>query len=308
MEQEEMKQKKRRKSTTDSYQALFMLAPMMIGFILFTYVPIAYILRYAMYQSNGFKETWIGLENFIRLFTRDEIYWKTVLNAVILSMGKLLVEIPLALVLAVLLNKGLKATGFFRVTLFLPAIISTAIAGLIFSLMFAAFNGIINGMLMNVHIISRPINWFGNKWSAMFVLGLASVWNNYGINMIFFLMVLQSVPLELYECAQMDGITPMKKFFYITLPMIGPTFQAVLLMAIVGSLKVSDLVLATTNGQPAGGTEVVMTYVFKYFFGYDGRNIEVGYASAMAVVTGIILAIISVIYMQATKKLGHSTE
>ena len=147
-----MKQKKRRKSTTDSYQALFMLAPMMIGFILFTYVPIAYILRYAMYQSNGFKETWIGLENFIRLFTRDEIYWKTVLNAVILSMGKLLVEIPLALVLAVLLNKGLKATGFFRVTLFLPAIISTAIAGLIFSLMFAAFNGIINGMLMNVHI------------------------------------------------------------------------------------------------------------------------------------------------------------
>ena len=303
-----MKQKKRRKSTTDSYQALFMLAPMMIGFILFTYVPIAYILRYAMYQSNGFKETWIGLENFIRLFTRDEIYWKTVLNAVILSMGKLLVEIPLALVLAVLLNKGLKATGFFRVTLFLPAIISTAIAGLIFSLMFAAFNGIINGMLMNVHIISRPINWFGNKWSAMFVLGLASVWNNYGINMIFFLMVLQSVPLELYECAQMDGITPMKKFFYITLPMIGPTFQAVLLMAIVGSLKVSDLVLATTTGQPAGGTEVVMTYVFKYFFGYDGRNIEVGYASAMAVVTGIILAIISVIYMQATKKLGHSTE
>ena len=72
--------------------------------------------------------------------------------------------------------------------------------------MFAAFNGIINGMLMNVHIISRPINWFGNKWLAMFVLGLASVWNNYGINMIFFLMALQSVPLELYECAEIDGI------------------------------------------------------------------------------------------------------
>ena len=66
--------------------------------------------------------------------------------------------------------------------------------------------------------------------------------------------------------------------------------------------------MATTNGQPAGGTEVVMIYVFKYFFGYDGRTIEVGYASAMAVVTGIILAIISLIYMKATDKLGHSTE
>lgn len=297
-----------RRRKTDSYQALLMLAPMMIGFIVFTYVPIAYILRYAMYDSNGFKETWVGFDNFVRVFTRDAMYWKSVLNAVILSLGKLVIEIPLALLLAVLLNKGLKGTGFFRATLFLPAIISTAITGLVFSLMFAAFNGIVNGMLLNAHIITGPINWFGNKWLAMFVLGLASIWNNYGINMIFFLMALQSVPKELYECAELDGITPIKKFFHITLPMIGPTFQAVLLMALVGSLKVSDLVLATTNGQPAGGTEVVMTYVFKYFFGYDGRNIEVGYASAMAVVTGIILAIISLIYMKSTNKLGNSME
>lgn len=201
-----MKEKKKRRTGTDSYQALLMLAPMMIGFVVFTYVPIAYILRYAMYDSNGFRETWVGFNNFARVFTRDSMYWKSVLNAVILSLGKLVVEIPLALLLAVFLSKKLRGTGFFRVTLFLPAIISTAIAGLIFSLMFAAFNGIINGMLMNVHIISRPINWFGNKWLAMFVLGLAPVWNNYGINMIFFLMALQSVPLELYECAEIDGI------------------------------------------------------------------------------------------------------
>ena len=303
-----MIKKTRHKRGTDSTQAMIMLAPMFVGFVIFTYVPIIYILRYALYQSNGFTEEWVGLENFVRLFTRDAMYWKSVANTFILAFGKLLLEIPLALLLAVLLNKGLKATGFFRVTLFLPAIISTAITGLIFSLMFAAYNGIINEMLVNIGFLSKPVNWFGNKWSALFVLGLASVWNNFGINMIFFLMALQSVPMELYECAEIDGITPAKKFFYITLPMIGPTFHAVLLMAIVGSLKVADLILASTNGQPAGGTEVVMTYVFKYFFGYDGRNIEVGYASAMAVITGIILAIVSFIYMKSTNKLGHSTE
>lgn len=295
-----MIKKTRHKRGTDSTQAMIMLAPMFVGFVIFTYVPIIYILRYALYQSNGFTEEWVGLENFVRLFTRDAMYWKSVANTFILAFGKLLLEIPLALLLAVLLNKGLKATGFFRVTLFLPAIISTAITGLIFSLMFAAYNGIINEMLVNIGFLSKPVNWFGNKWSALFVLGLASVWNNFGINMIFFLMALQSVPMELYECAEIDGITPAKKFFYITLPMIGPTFQAVLLMAIVGSLKVADLILASTNGQPAGGTEVVMTYVFKYFFGYDGRNIEVGYASAMAVITGIILAIVSFIYMNVS--------
>lgn len=300
--------RKKKKIGGDSVQAVLMLAPMMIGFIIFTYVPIVYILRYSFYESNGIKATWVGLENFIRVFTRDTAYWKSLVNVFILAFGKLAVEIPLSLFLAVLLNKGLKATGFFRVALFLPAIISTAITGLIFSLMFASFNGIINGMLQNIGLIEAPVNWFSKKGTAMSVLGLASVWNNYGVNMIFFLMALQSVPAELYECAQIDGVTPIKKFFRITLPMIGPTFQAVVLMSIVASLKMSELILASTNGQPAGQTEVVITYVFKYFFGYDGRKIEVGYASAMALVTGVILAAVSFVYMKLTNSLGHSTD
>lgn len=303
-----MKRGKGERLTGDSVQAMGMLAPMMLGFVIFTYVPIAYILRYSLYNSNGFKESWVGLNNFVRLFTRDATYWKSLVTTFILAFGKLLIEIPLAMILALLLNKGIKGTGFFRVTLFLPAIISTAICGLIFSLMFASYNGIINTMLQNWGWIQKPISWFSNRWTALLVLGLASVWNNFGINMIFFLMALQSVPKELYESASIDGITPVRRFFSITLPMIGPTFQSVLLMAIVGSLKMADLILASTNGQPAGGTEVVMTYVFKYFFGYSGRRVEVGYASAMAVVTGIILAIVSFVYMRMTKKIGNSVE
>lgn len=303
-----MKRGKGERLTGDSAQAMGMLAPMMLGFVIFTYVPIVYILRYSLYNSNGFKESWVGLNNFVRLFTRDATYWKSLVTTFILAFGKLLIEIPLAMILALLLNKGIKGTGFFRVTLFLPAIISTAICGLIFSLMFASYNGIINTMLQNWGWIQKPISWFSNRWTALLVLGLASVWNNFGINMIFFLMALQSVPKELYESASIDGITPVRRFFSITLPMIGPTFQSVLLMAIVGSLKMADLILASTNGQPAGGTEVVMTYVFKYFFGYSGRRVEVGYASAMAVVTGIILAIVSFVYMRMTKKIGNSVE
>lgn len=303
-----LKRGKGERLTGDSVQAMAMLAPMMCGFVVFTYVPIAYILRYSLYNSNGFKESWVGLNNFVRLFTRDAAYWKSLVTTFILAFGKLLIEIPLAMILALLLNKGIKGTGFFRVTLFLPAIISTAICGLIFSLMFASYNGVINTMLQNWGWIQKPISWFSNRWTALLVLGLASVWNNFGINMIFFLMALQSVPKELYESASIDGITPARRFFSITLPMIGPTFQSVLLMAIVGSLKMADLILASTNGQPAGGTEVVMTYVFKYFFGYSGRRVEVGYASAMAVVTGIILAIVSFIYMRMTKKIGNSVE
>ncbi|MDR2933456.1 MAG: sugar ABC transporter permease [Oscillospiraceae bacterium] len=299
--------KKKNRFSSDSRQAVIMLAPMLVGFALFTYVPIFYILRYCMFYYNGFKSSFTGLDNFVRVFTRDPKFWMSIVNTFILSGCKLLIEIPLALMLAVLLNKALKGTNFFRVTLFLPAIMSTAIIGLIFSLMFAAYQGVINNILMQVGLINAPINWFGEKWTAMSVIGIASVWNYFGINMIFFLMALQSVPKDLYECADIDGITPMRKFFSITLPMIGPIFQVVLLMAIVGSLKVSDLVLVLTNGQPGGSTEVVMTYVFKSFFGRDNRSVEIGYASAMSIITGIILAIVSYIYMRMTRKMNENT-
>ena len=290
----------------DSVQAVMMVAPMMIGFILFTYVPIIYLVRCSFFSSNGFKEKYIALQNFERIFLRDPDYWRSVVTTFILAFGKLAVQIPLALFLAVLLNKGLKATAIYRVTLFLPAIIASSITGLIFSLLFASYNGMINSMLESIGL--HGVGWFETRGTALIVLGLASIWNNFGVTMIFFLSALQTVPDELYECAAMDGITPVKEFFSITLPMIGPTFTSVVLLGIVGALKMSDLILASTNGQPSGGTEVVMTYVFKYFFGYDLRQTEIGYASAMSVVTAVILAMVALIYNRATNKLAHSID
>lgn len=295
---------KKIKFNSDNVQAVLMVLPFLLGFILFSYVPIIYILRYAFTNYSGFGDyEFTGLANFVRVFQRDPDFWQSLVNTVVLSAGKLAIEIPLALILAVLLNKKLKGMAFFRVTLFLPAIISAVIIGLIFSLLFASQNGMINGILMNIGMIEKPINWFNTKWKAMSVLGIASIWQNYGINMIFFLMALQSIPQELYDCASIDGATGLNRFFKITLPMIAPIFQSILLMAIVGSLKVCDLVISCTNGQPGGTTEVVMTYIYKSFFGKSGRNIEVGYASSMALITAIFLAMVTFVYLKATKKL-----
>ena len=293
-----------KKISKDNIQAFLMILPFLIGFIIFSYVPIVYILRYAFTDYRGIGDVhFTGLANFVRIFKREPDFWMSLVNTVVLALGKLAVEIPLALLLAVFLNKKLKGVSFFRVTLFMPAIISAAIIGLIFSLLFASYNGMINSILQNLGLITKPINWFNTKSKAMLILGIASVWQNYGINMIFFLMALQSIPKELYECAAIDGATGPKCFFKITLPMIAPIFQSILLMAIVGSLKVCDLVISCTNGQPGGTTEVVMTYIYKSFFGKSGRNIEIGYASAMALVTAIFLGIVTVVYLKATKKL-----
>ncbi len=281
-----------------------MILPFLLGFILFSYVPIFYILRYAVTDYNGYAQAnFTGWYNFERIFTRDPDYWMSLVNTVMLSFCKLLVEIPLALLLAVLLNQKIKGIGFFRVTLFLPAVISAAIIGLIFSLLFASFKGMINTILQSLNLIAKPINWFSTKGNAMLVLGIASVWQNYGINMMFFLMALQSIPEEINECAELDGATGLRKFFRITLPMIAPIFESVLLMAIIGSLKVCDLVISLTDGQPGGQTEVVMTYIYKFFFGKSGRNIDIGYASAMSVITALFLGLVTLVYVQGSKRL-----
>jgi len=289
----------------DSTQAVLMILPILIGFFTFTYFPILYIIRYSVTDFNGFVGSFVGFDNFVRLFTRDTAFWQSLLNTFILTGGKLMIEIPLALLFAVLLNKALKGTSFFRVMMFLPSIISTAIVGLIFTLMFAAFRGVINTMLMNIGLIESSIDWFSTRWTALFVIGTASIWAFLGVNIVFFLMALQGIPKEIHECADLDGATGLKKFFHVTLPMIGPVFRIVLLNAIIGSIQVADLVLASTNGQPNGQTEVVMTHIFKHFFGLDGRRMEVGYSSSMSVITAIILGVITFIYLKSSKKMAQ---
>ena len=290
----------------ESLQCYAMLAPMLIGFGLFTIYPMYWLIHWAFFNYDGIAfATFTGFDNFIRVFTRDPAYWASLLNTLIIVSAKMFIQMPLALVLAVLLNKSTRVNSFFRTAFFMPTIISTAIVGLVFFMMFNPYQGIVNGLLQVVGV-KDPINWFNNRWLADGVIVIAEVWKNFGLNMIFFLMGLQSIPNELYECSDIDGASKRVQFFKITLPMLSPITKVVVMLSMVGSMKVVDLILVLTNGQPGGQTEVIMTYVFKYFFSYgvaDSTN-QYGYASALAVVTALVLAVLTMVYFRATKKMG----
>lgn len=291
----------RRSQWVGSY---LMIAPMLIGFCVFTIYPICWAIRYAFFDYDGIEAFFVGFDNFIRLFTRDPDYWQALLNTFILAFGKLAIELPLALLLAILLKNSVKGSGIFRTIFFLPNIISQAIMGLIFFFMFDTANGIINNALMEWNIIGLPINWFGHKWTAMLVIAFVSIWQGFGINMLFFLSGIQGIPADLYECASLDGAGKWKSFVHITLPMLAPTMRIILMLAMIGTMQTTDLVLVLTNGQPAGKTEVIMTYIFKYFFNYgEGSAVpQYGYATACAIVLAIILGCLSGIYLKMTKK------
>lgn len=299
---------KRRIFRDDTIPAYILMAPMLIGFIVFSLYPIFFIVEWSWFEYDGIREPiFIGIENFVRVFTRSNAFWMSLANTFIITIGKTLIEIPLALVLAVLINKKGKLNTLFRSTFFLPSIVSIAIVGLIFSIIFQSYGGAINMMLEDFGVISRYIDWFSNKWTAMAVIIMASIWSHFGVNMIFFLMGLQSVPEELYECARIDGVNKVQQFIYITVPMLAPIMQIIIMLAIVEGMKMTDMVLVLTNGGPAGQTEVVMTYIFKYFFRYGGEaatRLQYGYASSMAVVTAIIIGIITILYLRFTKKMS----
>jgi raffinose/stachyose/melibiose transport system permease protein len=121
--------------------------------------------------------------------------------------------------------------------------------------------------------------------------------------MLFFMTGLQSIDPSMYDAASIDGASNTQQFFKITIPLLGPVTQMVLMNAILGSLKVTDLVLTLTDGKPSGKTEVMMTYIYKQFFSQGGVTAkDWGFGAALTVVTAVILSIVTVIYLRATKK------
>ena len=306
------KKKIKKLHSANKIQEILMITPMTIGFLLFSVYPIIWVLRWSFFKYNGYSEpVFVGLGNFIRVFSRDPAYWNSLKNTFLIAGMKMIFEIPLALVLAVLLNNKIKGSSFFRVVFFLPSVFSIAVVGLIFSILFGAYNGIVNAILKNIGLITQNISWFSDKGHAMFVIILVSRWTTFGLNMIYFLMGLQNISKSLYECASIDGANEVQQFFYITMPLVAPILQLVLMLSVLGTMKMTDLILVLTNGAPGGSTEVVMTYIFKYFFSYGesaAMEVQFGYASSMAVVTAVILGIVTLIYLKVSKKMQEVEE
>lgn len=292
---------------SDIIQSYLMISLSVIGLLLFVVYPLCWVLRYCLFQYTGFGEPiFVGLRNFVRVFSSSSArFWQSVLNTFVFAFGKLIVEIPLALVLAYILSREIKGRSFFRTIYFLPSMLSVAVMGIIFYYLFGSYNGVVNEFLK---LLGLPgLKWFSSGPLAMIVLMITSIWQNFGVNMLFFMTGLQSIPLDIYEAADIDGARETQKFFRITIPMLGPVLQMVLMNALLGSLKVTDLVMVLTDGKPIGKTEVMMTYIYKLFFatGKSGQAADYGFAAALVIVTALILGAVTLIYLRVTKKSGE---
>ena len=271
-------------------------------FVLFVIIPLLWVLRYAFYDYSPVKSTFIGLKNFAVLL-QDKTWWKAVYNTFYLTIWGMVAGMPLALVLAILLNNRFRGHTLVKVIVYMPCLISTAIVGIIFRIMLAPNNGIINGLLLAAGIIKQPFYILDNATIARWTLILVSMWQWTGYNMTLFLSGLQKIPNELYEAASVSGANQLQKFWYITIPQLGNMLKLILMLSLVNGLKTFDLVSVLTNGQPNHGTTTIVTYIYNYFFEAEGYLAQQGYAAAASVVASIIILVVTLIYFYLSRNL-----
>lgn len=280
-----------------------MLSPQIIGFCVFTIIPLLWAVSHAWTYYDMISTRFVGMENFKILF-HDATYWKSLGNTFLYALMKMPVELPLALILAVLLNQKIKMKGLFRGIYYMPHVISIALTALVFSNLFSHF-GVINAMLKSIGAIGMPVDWFNTKLGAMVVIVLADIWRSFGVNVMYFISALANIPEELYESAKIDGATTLQCFFKITIPMIMPVLQIIIMLSLVGTMQINEMILVMTNGAPGGSTHSVQSYIFQnYAPGLAAGTVNVGYGCAMALVTAIILAVITMAYMKYSNKLN----
>ena len=236
--------------------------------------------------------------NYTRMFS-DQLFLRSVGNTFLY----LAIQVPIMLVLAILLaqllnNKDLKFKGFFRTCVFLPCATALVSYSLIFKSLFAT-EGLINSILVNLHILSENYNFLGNPVSAKAVIIIALIWRWTGYSMVFYLAGLQNIDESLYEAAQIDGASPFAIFRKITIPLLRPTILLTTIMSINGTLQLFDESVNLTGGGPANSTLTMSHYIYKASFEY---NPQFGYAAAMSYVIFIMVAILSFVQMKVGDK------
>ena len=294
-------------SSSVPIQCYLLLGLPLIGFFLFTLYPIlwAFAKSFFYYDQIPSHTLWVGFKNFIHIFSKNIEYWKSWLTTLEFTLWKLPFEVVLTLILAYFLSKRIKGASFIRGVYFMPTVISAVLCSVIFTNLFQYF-GFFNDVLLRFGVVSEPIDWFANRWSAMIVLVASSVWKNFGTNVLLFTAALTNVPEELYEAADIDGASAVRKFTNITVPMIAPVFQTILLLAINGTLHVGEFIVTMTNGAPGGATHTVGSYILvNYVPGFASGTVDIGYGAAVAIITSIIYGLVAFGYNKISAKLQN---
>ena len=305
-----IKTKKRKMSKLEKRNTLIaysFLAPNFLGFIIFTFVPVIFSIALSFMDWNGgAKISFAGWDNFKFIFKDFNFTMSnlgiSLINTVYYTVATVPLTIVCSMILALVLNKGVKGAKIFRTVYFFPYVASMVAVCVCWNFLLMK-NGPVNQILRSFGFNMKK-SWTSSKELAIWAIIIVSVWRNAGYYMVMYLAGLQGVPTELYEAATVDGANGWQKFRKITLPMLTPTTFFVSIMLVISCFKIYDVVAIMTQGGPGRSTKMLVTYIFELSFGGEGiaTSAQYGVASAVSMVLLIIVLMVTFIQLRAEKK------
>lgn len=279
--------------------ALLFIFPALIGFVIFFLIPTirGIYLSFTEYSILG-DPTWIGIKNYTAIFS-DDLFWNAMavtVQYVALNIG---FQTVIAIGLALLMHRVAKST-FIRGALLLPFLVANVIVALLWFWMLDYQLGIVNEVISWMGL--PRIAFFGSEQWAIPTIAFVNVWRHMGYTALLIFAGLQAIPNHVYEVANLDGASPTRTFWSITMPLLRPVLVLVLVVTVIGSFQVFDTVAVTTGGGPVNASRVIQMYIYQKAFGES----DFGYASALSVILFIILALVAFIQMKFLK--GNETD
>lgn len=239
----------------------------------------------------------VRLKNYIDIFN-DKVFVTSLRNTLVFTIGCLIIQFLIGFMLALFFNQNFKIAKPVRGLLMMPWMIPITVTALMFKFIFGTDVGILNYILRSLGLIKENIEWLTTPGTAMFAIICANIWIGIPFNMILISTGLTTIPQELYESASIDGAGKVQSFFKITLPLLKPTIESVLILGFIYTFKVYDLVYVMTSGGPVNSTHMLSTYSYKLSF----EMFKYSKGAAVANVLLVILLIVGTFYLRATKE------
>jgi multiple sugar transport system permease protein len=276
---------------------LYFVLPFMVVYVIFQIYPlfqavIASLFKWDLLTSSM---SFIGLKNYIHMF-QDPTFWSSLMNTIKFVVFSTPLLIGVGLLFALLLNGTGSKKVLFRTAYFAPYVFSVSIVTLIWGFMFNPQKGLLGEFSRMIG--EEPINWLTDPNFAMFAIIIATLWWTVGFNMVLFLAGLQDIDPSLYEASSLEGASWFQDFSYITLPCLRRTLELVTILQIIMSFQIFGQVYILTKGGPGGTTRVLIQYIYETGF----RDHKLGYASAMAFILFLVMAVVSFFQFRLSKE------
>lgn len=274
---------------------LFLL-PAAAVLIVFFFIPFfqTFGLSFFDYSSSLYHPYFCAADNYVKLF-KEPIFYKVMFNTFMYLIIAVPFLVTFPLFLAILINQKIRAITLYKILLYLPVIVSIVVAAIAFKWLYAG-QGILNYLLSLLHI--KPIGWLVDTNWALFSVAIVTIWKGIGYYMMIYLASLMSVPQDLYEACDIDGANFITKHLTVTIPHIMPTIALVSTISTISAMKVFAEIYVMTKGGPLNSTKTIVYYIYERAF----ENLDLGYASALAVVLLIVVMIFSLINILCFEK------